>query len=196
MDKLTKNKEINIVAREYGRVNVTVPINATDEETEEAAIQAESEGMASFFKREITVLGNNSIQESIKQFTVGKTVYTLSKAPGGQYCLSGGGESESGNAEELIVNGNVYEAITHCNGYDNLRYVWEKDSTGNLINTDDKKYDNAYQRFLSFVKCYERNGVASENDHDILLISEDEISNFSDLLRDGDYVWIVESVDA
>lgn len=60
----------------------------------------------------------------------------------------------------------------------------------------DKKYDNAYQRFLSFVKCYERNGVASENDHDILLISEDEISNFSDLLRDGDYVWIVESVDA
>lgn len=78
---------------------------------------------------------------------------------------------------ELIVNGNVYEAITHCNGYDNLRYVWEKDSTGNLINTDDRKYDNAYQRFLSFVKCYERNGVASENDHDILLISEDEISN-------------------
>ena len=97
---------------------------------------------------------------------------------------------------ELIVNGNVYEAITHCNGYDNLRYVWEKDSTGNLINTDDRKYDNAYQRFLSFVKCYERNGVASENDHDILLISEDEISNFSDLLRDGDYVWIVDRVDA
>lgn len=61
---------------------------------------------------------------------------------------------------------------------------------------DDRKYDNAYQRFLSFVKCYERNGVASENDHDILLISEDEISNFSDLLRDGDCVWIVESVDA
>ena len=80
MDKLKKNKEVNIVAKEYGRVNVTVPINATDEETEEAAIQAESEGMASFFKREITVLGNNSIQESIKQFTVGKTVYTLSKA--------------------------------------------------------------------------------------------------------------------
>lgn len=103
MDKLTKNKEINIVAREYGRVNVTVPINATDEETEEAAIQAESEGMASFFKREITVLGNNSIQESIKQFTVGKTVYTLSKAPGGQYCLSGGGESESGNAEDIMI---------------------------------------------------------------------------------------------
>ena len=88
MDKLTKNKEINIVAREYGRVNVTVPINATDEETEEAAIQAESEGMASFFKREITV---------------GKTVYTLSKAPGGQYCLSGGGESESGNAEDIMI---------------------------------------------------------------------------------------------
>lgn len=67
MDKLTKNKEINIVAREYGRVNVTVPINATDEEIEEATIQAESEGMASFFKREITVLGNNPIQECIKQ---------------------------------------------------------------------------------------------------------------------------------
>lgn len=63
MDKLTKNKEINIVAREYGRVNVTVPINATDEEIEEAIIQAESEGMASFFKREITVLGNNPIQD-------------------------------------------------------------------------------------------------------------------------------------
>ena len=103
MDKLKKNKEVNIVAKEFGRVNVTVPINATDEETEEAAIQAESEGMASFFKREITVLGNNSIQESIKQFTVGKTVYTLSKAPGGQYCLSGGGESESGNAEDIMI---------------------------------------------------------------------------------------------
>lgn len=101
--QIKKNKEVNIVAKEYGRVNVTVPINATDEETEEAAIQAESEGMASFFKREITVLGNNSIQESIKQFTVGKTVYTLSKAPGGQYCLSGGGESESGNAEDIMI---------------------------------------------------------------------------------------------
>lgn len=94
---------------------------------------------------------------------------------------------------ELIVNGDVYEAITHCNGYDNLWFAWEKDSTGNLINTDDRKYGNAYQRFLSFVKCYEKNGVTSEDDHDILLISEDEISNFCDLLRDGDYVWIVES---
>lgn len=48
--QIKKNKEVNIVAKEYGRVNVTVPINATDEETEEAAIQAESEGMASFLK--------------------------------------------------------------------------------------------------------------------------------------------------
>lgn len=101
MDKLTKNKEINIVAREYGRVNVTVPINATDEETEEAAIQAESEGMASFFEREIIVL-ENTIRK-IKQFTVGKTVYTLSKVPDGQYCLSGDGKSKTGNAEDIMV---------------------------------------------------------------------------------------------
>lgn len=101
MDKLTKNKEINIVAREYGRVNVTVPINATDEEIEEAAIQAESEGMASFFEREIIVL-ENTIRK-IKQFTVGKTVYTLSKVPDGQYCLSGDGKSKTGNAEDIMV---------------------------------------------------------------------------------------------
>jgi hypothetical protein len=103
MDKLKKNKEVNIVAKEYGRVNVIIPINATDEEIEEATIQAESEGMASFFKREITVLGNNPIQECIKQFTVGKTVYTLSKAPSGQYCLSGDGKSKTGNAEDIMV---------------------------------------------------------------------------------------------
>ena len=30
-------------------------------------------------------------------------MYTLSKAPGGQYCLSGGGESESGNAEDIMI---------------------------------------------------------------------------------------------
>lgn len=101
MDKLKKNKEVNIVAKEYGRVNVTVPINATDEETEEAAIQAESEGMASFFEREIIVL-ENTIRK-IKQFTVGKTVYTLSKVPDGQYCLSGDGKSKTGNAEDIMI---------------------------------------------------------------------------------------------
>lgn len=101
MDKLKKNKKVNIVAKEYGRVNVTVPINATDEEIENAAIQAESEGMASFFEREIIVL-ENTIRK-IKQFTVGKTVYTLSKVPDGQYCLSGDGKSKTGNAEDIMV---------------------------------------------------------------------------------------------
>ena len=96
-----KQREVNIVAREYGRVNVTVPINATDEEIENAAIQAESEGMASFFEREIIVL-ENTIRK-IKQFTVGKTVYTLSKVPDGQYCLSGDGKSKTGNAEDIMV---------------------------------------------------------------------------------------------
>lgn len=96
-----KQREVNIVAREYGRVNVTVPINATDEEIENAAIQAESEGMASFFERKIIVL-ENTIRK-IKQFTVGKTVYTLSKVPDGQYCLSGDGKSKTGNAEDIMV---------------------------------------------------------------------------------------------
>lgn len=96
-----KQKEVNIVAREYGRVNVTVPINATDEEIENAAIQAESEGMASFFERKIIVL-ENTIRK-IKQFTVGKTVYTLSKVPDGQYCLSGDGKRKTGNAEDIMV---------------------------------------------------------------------------------------------
>ena len=44
MDKLKKNKEVNIVAKEYGRVNVTVPINATDEETKNASKSKKSAG--------------------------------------------------------------------------------------------------------------------------------------------------------
>ena len=51
--------------------------------------------------------------------------------------------------------------------------------------------EDAYKEFLSYVGCYTRDGVSDEYDHDILIMDKYDICNFLDLLRDGDYIIVV-----
>lgn len=82
----------------------------------------------------------------------------------------------------LIVNGDLYTAITECDGYHNAVYMAEGDISD----------EEAYKEFLSYVGCYTRDGVSDENDHDILIMTKDDICNCLDLLRDGDYIIVLD----
>lgn len=83
--------------------------------------------------------------------------------------------------DTVVGMGDIYVAITNCEGYNNVY---------NISQSDSKDYINEYEMFLSFVKPYERNGV-SDGDHDIFILSKDEFSSISDALRDGDYVFML-----
>lgn len=54
-----KTVEVYIIAKEFGRVSVSVPVTATEEEIKNAAIQAESDGKALFFKRDVRCITCN-----------------------------------------------------------------------------------------------------------------------------------------
>lgn len=95
---------------------------------------------------------------------------------------------------DLIMSEELYMAITTVPGYDRMDIVYEVDDAGNPIKEEDKKYTNAFDRFLSFVKNYERNGVSDNEDHDIFVTNCKELSMICDALRDGDYVFIVEDL--
>lgn len=69
--------------------------------------------------------------------------------------------------------------------------LWELDDAGNLIDPENKKYKNAHEYFLSFITPYTYHDV-SDGDHDIFLMTKNELSAICDALRDGDYVIITE----
>lgn len=94
----------------------------------------------------------------------------------------------------MLVEGyaGLYDAIIKCAGYNDVTYYWEKNSDGELINKSELEYDSEYDRFLSFVRCYERNGKSDEDDHDIFWLTSQEIVDIHDALRDGDYVFVVD----
>lgn len=96
------------------------------------------------------------------------------------------------NREHLIVDGDIFSAVQATDRYNNMYLLYCTDDSGNLINEDESKYFNEYDEFLALIKPYERNGVSDESDHDILLLDRNELSSFCDLLRDGDYILIVE----
>lgn len=95
---------------------------------------------------------------------------------------------------DLIMLEEIYTAITTVPDYNRIDIVYEVDETGNPIKEEDKKYVNVFDRFLSFVKNYERNGVSDNGDHDIFVTNCKELSMVCDALRDGDYVFIVEDL--
>lgn len=92
----------------------------------------------------------------------------------------------------LIGTGNIYETITSTKEYNSMYVLWQLDDNEDLISENDKKFANEYERFLSLIKPYERNGKSNPDDHDILILSEKELSSFCDLLRDGDYILILD----
>lgn len=91
----------------------------------------------------------------------------------------------------LIVDGDIFSSVQATKEYDSMWLLYRMDDEGNLEDEDDKQYKNAHEKFLTLINCYERNGVSDESDHDILMLSKDELSSICDMLRDGDYVLIV-----
>ena len=50
----------------------------------------------------------------------------------------------------------------------------------------------AYEKFLSCINPYQRNGKSNPDDHDIFLMTQKEFGDCIDALRDGDYVFVIE----
>lgn len=92
----------------------------------------------------------------------------------------------------LIFDGNIFDCVQATDDYNHMNLLYCMDDNGNLGNEDDEQYKNAHEKFLTLVNCYERNGMSDEDDHDILILTKEELSSFCDILRDGDYVLIVE----
>ena len=93
--------------------------------------------------------------------------------------------------EGIMFDGNLYDNIMNCDGYNNMNLLYVTDDNGNLENEDDKRFADEYDEFLSLIKCYERNGVYDADDHDIIMLTKDELSSFCDMFRDGDYILLV-----
>ena len=94
---------------------------------------------------------------------------------------------------DSVSCGSLYSAITECDGYDqHVFYAWIVDDDGNVIQEQEQTYKNVYERFLSFVRNYERNGVSDSDDHNIFCMTTEEFQGIADALRDGDYVFVVE----
>lgn len=85
----------------------------------------------------------------------------------------------------LIGDGDLYEAVVNCDGYNNMETLAEGDVSD----------EEAYQKFLSLIQCYTRNGVSDVGDHDIFIMTENDISNFLDLFRDGEYIIVLEDAE-
>jgi hypothetical protein len=92
----------------------------------------------------------------------------------------------------LIFNGDIFAAVQSVKEYNNMYLLYCIDDNGNLEDEDDARYENEYEMFLTLVNCYERNGIGVKDDHDILMLSKEELSSICDMLRDGDYIFIVE----
>ena len=94
---------------------------------------------------------------------------------------------------DAVLCGSIYNAVTTCDGYgQNVFYGWIVDNDGIVIQKKDQAYGSAYARFLSFIREYERNGVFDNDDHDIFYLTSEEFQDIADVLRDGDYVFVME----
>lgn len=94
----------------------------------------------------------------------------------------------------LMFDGDIYNCIIETEGYNNMYLLYETDDEGKLLHAEDKVFANAHEKFLTLINCYERNGTSDPYDHDILILTKDELGHFCDLLRDGDYILIVEDM--
>lgn len=94
---------------------------------------------------------------------------------------------------DSVLCSSLYNAVTECDGYEqHVFYAWIVDDDGNVIQKQEQSYKNAYERFLSFVKSYERNGISDADDHDIFCVTTEEFQGIADALRDGDYIFVME----
>lgn len=95
--------------------------------------------------------------------------------------------------EILSETGDVYEAVQNTAEYNFMDVLYNLDDDGNVIGEEDKDFDDEYDRFLSlFTFGRFACGKAKCTDLQILEISQKEIRGNGDLLRDGDYIFIME----
>ena len=94
--------------------------------------------------------------------------------------------------DAVVGCGDIISAIESCDGYNNILYDWEMDSSGNVLHGANEKYLNAYDCFLSYVNCYEKDGLSDPDDHDIFCLNADEFNNIIDALRNGDYIFVLD----
>lgn len=94
--------------------------------------------------------------------------------------------------EALIADGDIFSCVQCTEGYNNMYVLYGLDDDGTVVYGEDRLYINEYEKFLSLISNYERNGKQDANDHDIFLLTTDELSGICDALRDGGYVFVVE----
>lgn len=96
------------------------------------------------------------------------------------------------NPDYIILMGDIMQGIYDSDGYGEPCYIlYETDSDGNPVKGDDRECGSSYEVFLSLVKCHERNGVSDKDDHDIFFLTKDEVSSICVVLRDGEYVFVI-----
>ncbi len=61
-----------------------------------------------------------------------------------------------------------------------------------LIDAAKKNSTKKENILISSIRSYTRNGISEEDDKDIFIVSEDELSDIIDALRNGDYIFMME----
>lgn len=84
----------------------------------------------------------------------------------------------------IIVTGDL--SVTNADAYESTRMTYYHETK------DEEKECNIYERILSMIQPYTRNGLSDTDDYDIFLMTSDELSAISDALKDGDYIIILE----
>lgn len=72
----------------------------------------------------------------------------------------------------------LYNDIVSCDGYNDCSLIAAK---------------NPYSEFLSYINCFEKDGLADTNDHEIFCFTSAELYAIVDSLRDGDYIFIIDN---
>ena len=98
------------------------------------------------------------------------------------------------NKANIMLNGDIYTCITETKDYNSMYILYETDENGQLLNEDDAVFANAKEKFLTLIETHAENGRKSENDHDIFILTRDELSIICDALRDGDYIFIIDDM--
>lgn len=87
--------------------------------------------------------------------------------------------------DQLIINGNlnVYEA----EDYERTPMIYDYE-TEEICN----EYKSVYELMLGYIQPYERNGKSDPGDYDIFIMTREELCDFCDALRDGDYIIVLK----
>ena len=90
--------------------------------------------------------------------------------------------------DQLIINGDLN--VCEAEDYERTPMIHDYE-TEEICN----EYNSVYELMLEYIKPYERNGKTDPGDYDIFIMTREELCDFCDALRDGDYIIILEEND-